>query len=69
MSHSFRRWLLVIFWLSILVFGVSAEPTQASTFWGSLSNDQLVQTMLIASAALFGISGAATLLHRIITQN
>lgn len=63
MSHSISRWLLVIFWLSILVFGVS-EPTQAVSSGVSISSNQLVRVMLISSSILFTISIGTTLLYR-----
>ena len=63
MSHSIGRWLLVAFWLSILVFGVS-EPTQAVSSGVSINSNQLVRVMLISSSILFTISISATLLYR-----
>ena len=63
MSHSISRWLLVAFWLSILVFGVS-EPTQAVSGGVAINSNQLVRVMLISSSVLFTVAVGATLLHR-----
>ncbi|MGB1250317.1 MAG: hypothetical protein ACPG8W_06770 [Candidatus Promineifilaceae bacterium] len=69
MSHSIGRWLLVAFWLSILVFGVSAEPTQSASFWGNLSSEQLIRTLLTSSAIMLGVSVTTSLLHRYLNRH
>ena len=69
MSHSFRRWLLVVFWLSILIFGVSAEPIQANSIGSSINSSQLVRALMISSSISFTIAISATLLYRRIMRS